>query len=132
MANSMNTYLENQVLNLLRAANITAPTTVYLALFSVDPGQAGALTNEIATSTGYARQAITFGTAASGGSIANTADVVFPAATAGYTVAAVAIVDSPTQGAGNCLWHANLAASKTLAVGDTFKMPSGQLNVSIA
>lgn len=128
----MNTYLENQVLNLLRAVNITAPTTVYLSLHTADVGQSGSLANEIATSTGYARQAITFGTAASGGSIANTADVVFPAATAAYTVAAVAIVDSPTQGAGNCLWHSNLTASKSLAVGDTFKMPSGQLNVSIS
>lgn len=131
----MNTFLENEVLNLLRGVNITAPTTVYLALFSVDPGQSGALTNEIsATNTGYTRQAITFGTPAANGSISNTADILFgQTGSAGYTVAAVGLMDSATIGAGNCLWHGNLAASKTLASGgDTFKISSGSLTISIS
>lgn len=130
----MNTTLENQVLNLLRGVNITAPTTVYLGLFGSDPTAAGTQTSEVSTTnTGYSRQAITFGTAASGGSISNTADVLFTATSGGAgfgTVGYVGIMDAAS--AGNMLWHGALAASKTVNAGDSFKVASGSLTVSIS
>ena len=55
-------------------ASVVAATTYYLALFTTDPGTTGA-SGEV-TGGSYARQAITFGTAAAG-SVASTDSQLF-------------------------------------------------------
>ena len=57
-------------------ASVVAATTYYLALFTTDPGTTGA-SGEV-TGGSYARQAITFGTAAAG-SVASTDSQLFSA-----------------------------------------------------
>ena len=57
-------------------ASLVASTTYYLALFTTDPGTTGA-SGEV-TGGSYARQAITFGTAAAG-SVASTDSQLFSA-----------------------------------------------------
>lgn len=57
-------------------ASVVASTTYYLALFTTDPGTTGA-SGEV-TGGSYARQVITFGTAASG-SVASTDSQLFTA-----------------------------------------------------
>jgi hypothetical protein len=135
-------YLENKVLDhTLRygTAPYTAPSPVYLALFTGTAGtvlanlEAGTLTNEVSTSgTAYARQSIAF-SAASGGSIANSATVTFPAATASFgTVTCVALMDGATAGAGNVLFYGAVTTAKAIDTGDTFSVSSSALTVSLA
>lgn len=136
-------FLENKVLDhVLRysTAPYTAPTTLYLALFVNTSGnaltnlEAGTLTDEVPTAgtTGYLRQTITFGAAASGTSTSS-ATVTFPTATASFgTVTHVAITDSATRAAGNVLFYGAVTTSKTIDTGDTFQVTSGNLTISLA
>lgn len=94
-------YFENAMLNLMRGTSITAPASIYLALFVSNPGDTGTEGTEI-TYSGYARQAITFSApATSGGGMVmeNTALISFPeASTSAGTVTYVAVYDSLTGG----------------------------------
>ena len=124
---SFSDYTENRVLDhLFRAVASTAPATVYLALFTVAPTDAGGGTQ--VTGGGYARQAITFG-AASGGAIANTVAVSFTASGAAYgAVVAVGIFDALTVG--NMLAWAPIT-SATVNDGDTLQFPIGDIDVTL-
>jgi len=124
---SFSDYTENRVLDhLFRAVASTAPATVYLALFTVAPTDAGGGT-QVSTG-GYARQAITFG-AASGGAIANTVAVSFTASGAAYgAVVAVGIFDALTVG--NMLAWAPIT-SATVNDGDTLQFPIGDIDVTL-
>lgn len=126
-------YLELKLLDhALGTTSFTKPTTVYLALFTADPGEASSFTNEISTSgTAYARQTITFAAAASG-SAASSATVTFPTATASWgTITHVAVCDGATAGAGNQLFYGAVTTSKTIDTGDTFQVSSGNLTVAL-
>ena len=140
---SASNFLENELLDhVLRNSAYTAPATVYCALFTAGDSagltaenlEAGTLTDEVTDSgTAYARQAITFGSAASNGSISNTATITFPTATADYgTVEYVAIMDSATVGAGNCLYYGSLTVAKQISGGDQFVINTGSLTVTLA
>lgn len=122
---SISDYYENKILDhMLRAQAFTPPATVYVSLHTADPGETGA--SEV-TGGSYAREAVTFA-AASGGTVASSADLTFasmPAATITHT----ALWDASS--AGNCLWTGALSASKTLQAGDTFQILSGNLTVSV-
>ncbi len=121
-------YLEDKIIDhMLRNQAYTPPTTIYLALFTAAPGDAGGGTEVSGGS--YARQAVTL-SAASGGASANSADITFPAATADWgTVTHVALMDALTVG--NMLMHSPLDASKTVNNGDTFKINAGDLDVTV-
>ena len=123
-------YLEVNILNhVLRSTSYTSPAAVYVALYTVAPTDAGGGTE--VTGSGYARQAVTFGPPGTpaANQVTNTADVEFPIAGAGGwgTIIAFALFDSSV--AGNMLYHAKLTAARTIAVGDQFKFPIGQLIV---
>ncbi len=125
-------YLENKVLDhFLGTASTSAPATVYLALFTTDPTDAGSGTEVSTSGTNYARQSIAFSSAASG-TTSNSADVEFSQATgSGFgTVTHFGIFDAST--AGNLLFHGALTASKTIAAGDVFKVASGNLSITVA
>jgi hypothetical protein len=135
MPGAASNYLENKILDhCLRygTAPFTAPSTLYLALFTADPGETGSFTAEISsTGTAYARQSVTFA-AASGGSCTNSATVTFPIATASWgTITHVAITDSATRGAGNILFYSAVTTSKLIDVSDQFQITSGNLTISL-
>ena len=119
-------FFENEIIDhMLRAVTYTPPATIYLALYTVAPTDAGGGTE--VSGGAYARQAFTL-TAASAGASSNSADVTFPTATADWgTVVACAILDAAT--AGNFLMWSNLDASKAVATGDTFKININDLDV---
>jgi hypothetical protein len=121
-------YYENKILDhMLRAQAFTPPSTVYVALYTTAPTDAGGGTEVSGGS--YARQPVTF-SAASGGSIINSADITFPQATADWgTIVAVGLFDAST--AGNLLWYGNLTTSKTVNSGDIFTISAGNLTVSL-
>ena len=125
----MSNYLENALINVtLRATAYTAPTTVYLALYTTDPTDAD--TGTECSGTSYARQAITFG-APSNGVSTNSAAIEFPQAGGSWgTITHIGIRDALTTG--NLLYHSPLDASKTIATGDVFRIASGSLSVTLA
>ena len=121
-------YLEDALLDhVFRNTAYTSPTTVYAALFTAAPSDAGGGTEVSGGS--YARTAITCGAAASG-TISNSADITFPQATGSWgTVTHVGVFDSLTTG--NLLSHGALTASKIVDNGDTFKIATGDLDISL-
>jgi hypothetical protein len=125
----MSNYLENALVNAtLRNTTYTSPATVYAALFTTDPTDAG--TGTEVTGGSYARTSITFGSP-SNGVTTNSADVTFPTCTAAWgTVTHMGIYDAATSG--NLLYHTPLDASKTVDSGDIFKISSGNLSVTLA
>ncbi len=124
---SKSNYLEDAILNhVLRNTALTSPTTVYAALYTAAPSDAGGGTE--VSGGGYARQAITFG-APSSGAVSNSADVNFGTASANWgTVTHFGVFDAST--AGNLLYWAALTASKTVNSGDSAKFAIGDLDIS--
>ena len=122
-------YLENALINgTLRATSYTAPTTVYVGLFTSDPTDAGS--GAEVSGNAYARQSATFAAPSSGAS-STSADVQFPQATGTWgTVGWFGIFDALTTG--NLMYHGALTASKTIETGDVFKIASGNLTVTLA
>lgn len=108
-------YSEDKILNVLfRGQSHTGAATVYAALFTASPTDAGGGT-ECAYS-GYTRESIAFG-APSGGAIANSGTVTFDAvAGSSQTVVAIAIFDASSGG--NMLAWKTLSSSITYNVGD--------------
>ena len=125
----MSNYLENALINgTLRATSYTAPTTVYVALYTSDPTDAD--TGTEVSGTSYARQSVTFG-APSNGVTTNSAAVEFPQAGGSWgTVTYIGLRDAST--AGNLLYHTALDTSKTIATGDVFRIAIGSLSVTLA
>ena len=125
----MSNYLENALVNVtLRATSYTAPTTVYVALYTTDPTDAD--TGTECSGTAYARQSITFG-APSNGVSTNSAVIDFPQAGGAWgTITHIGIRDALTTG--NLLYHSPLDTSKTIASGDVFRVASGSLSVTLA
>jgi len=125
----MSNYLENALINgTIRGTTFTAPTTIYVALYTSDPTDAN--TGTQVSGGSYARQVVTFGAPSNGVSLSN-ADVTFPQATANWgTVGWIGLMDSLTTG--NLLYHTALDAAKTIETGDIFKISAGSLSVTLA
>lgn len=124
-------YLENKILDhTLRGASgaYTAPTTIYVGLFTASPTDANSGTEVSGGS--YARQSITFGTAASSGAISNTATVTFPTASANWgTITHIGLYDNSTSG--NLMYWGAVTVSKTITTGDTFSIAIGNLTITL-
>ena len=125
----MSNFLENALINAtLRNTTYTSPATVYVSLWTSDPGDDASGTEVSGGS--YARTAVTFG-APSNGVTTNSADVTFPTATASWgTVGWIGINDALTSG--NLLYHTALDTAKAIDSGDIFKIASGNLSVTLA
>ena len=126
MAGSASNYLENKLIDhALGTTTFTKPTTVYAALYTVAPSDQSAGTE--VTGGSYARQTITF-SAASSGSASNNTNVDFNTMPAS-TVVAVAVLDAST--AGNVLFWGTLTTNRTVTAGDSIRIASGALVVSL-
>ena len=125
----MSNYLENALINgTIRGSTFTAPTNVYVALYTSDPTDAD--TGTEVSGGSYARQIVTFGAPSNGVSASN-ADVTFPQATALWgTVGWIGLRDAVSGG--NLLYHTALDTSKVIDNGDVFKINSGNLSVTLA
>jgi hypothetical protein len=120
-------YLENKILlHVLSNTAYTSPAAVYLGLHTADPTDAG--TGTEVSGGSYARQS--FASTISGNAASNTSAIEFPTATATWgTVGWVAVWDNLTGG--NLLFHGALTASKTIASGDVFRVPAGDLDITL-
>ncbi len=126
-------YLENKMLGHLFGTAYTAPTTVYMALSTTTPTDAGGNVTE-PSGNGYARVAIgnnsTNWNAASGGTVTNKTAITFPEATGSWgTVTHFVLYDAAT--AGNALIWGALTASKAIGTGDTASFAAGALSISL-
>ena len=123
-------YSENLVLNWVFTTNsATRPTSWYVALYTVAPGESGGGTE--CSGTSYARQSVTFsvtGTAPTTAS--NSAAVEFPTAGGSWgTIVAAAILDASTSG--NMIAFADLTTAKTIDTGDVLRFNTGALTITL-
>ena len=126
MAGNLSNYLENKLLDhFLGTTAYTMPTTVYVGLYTVAPTDAGGGTQ--VTGGSYARQTAAFSAAASGAT-SNTANIDFAGMPAATTVA-IGVFDAITSG--NLLLWGTLTTNKTTDAGDTLRIATGDLDISI-
>lgn len=126
MAGNLSNYLENKLIDhFLGTTTYTKPSAVYVALYTVAPSDAGGGTE--VTGGSYARQTATF-TAASSGATSNDANIDFTGMPAA-TVVAIGVFDALTSG--NLLLHGTLTTNKTTDAGDTLRIATGDLDISI-
>lgn len=126
MAGNLTNYLENKLIDhFLGTTTYTKPAAVYVGLFTVSPGEAGGGTE--VTGGSYARKVATF-TAASSGATSNDSNIDFTGMPAATTVA-IGIFDALTSG--NMLLYGTLTTNKTTDAGDTLRIATGDLDISI-
>lgn len=120
---AMSDYLEDALINhLFRTTNYTPPTTLYFALFTAAPSDAGGGTEVSGGS--YAREGVARAnanfdaTSGTDGQTANTSAITWTTApTADWgTVTHVGVFDAAS--AGNLLFHGALTTSRTVSNGD--------------
>lgn len=130
---SFSDYLENKLLDhVFGATAYTAPGTLYLALFTSAPSDAGGGTE--VTGGSYARASVTNNTTnfpnAASGAKTNANAITFATATADWgTVVAVGIFDAAS--AGNLIaW--GTVTSQSVPSGVTASIPAGDLDITLA
>jgi hypothetical protein len=102
------------------------PTAWYLALYTVAPTDTGGGTE--VSGTAYVRKAATF--TVSGNTASNSAAVEWPTAGGSWgTVVAVGVFDALSGG--NLIAYGNLTTSKTIDTGDVFRIPAGDLDITL-
>lgn len=102
-----------------------AEAAVWVKLHLGDPGAAGTA-NPAAETT---RQQATFGSAATGRAISNTAAIEWTNVSTTETYTHVSLWDAST--AGNFLGRDDLSSAAAVTAGDTFRIPVGDLDLTI-
>lgn len=123
-----NTY-ENHVMNyVFTSTSVTRPTAWYIGLFTTDPTDTGAAGTEV-SGFGYARTAVTF--SVTGDTATNSAAVEFPAASGGNwgTITHIGVMTAST--AGDMIVHSALTTAKAINDGDVFRIPTGDLDITL-
>lgn len=126
---SFSNTFETHVLNyVFTSTSVTRPTAWYLALFTSNPAEDASGTEVTTSGTAYARQSATF--TVSGNTASNSAAIEFPTATASFgTVSHVGVFDASTGG--NLIAYSALDTSKAISTGDVFRVPSGDLDITL-
>lgn len=125
MPGSLSDYAENKLIDHILGTATYAKPTVYISLYTVAPTDSTSGTE--VTGGSYARQIATFSSASSGAT-SNTGNIDFTNMPA-CTVVAVGVMDALTSG--NLLAYSTLDESKNVALTDTFRIPTGDLDISI-
>lgn len=142
---ALSDYLENKLIDyILRQQAFAAPATVYVALFTAPPTDAGggtevsggsyarvAVSSSLANWAGTQAAASTTASTGTSGTTSNNNAVTFPSPTAGWgTITSFGIFDAST--AGNLLIYGNLTTSKTVNNGDAApSFPAASLQFQI-
>jgi threonine dehydrogenase-like Zn-dependent dehydrogenase len=130
MAGSFSDYLEDKLLkHAFTNTSYTPAATMYVGLYTAAPTDAGGGTQ--VTGGSYARVSVAFTVSGTSTLCTNSAAVEFTAATASWgTIVAVGVFDAST--AGNLLAWADLTVSKTIDTGDIFRIPTGDLDITLS
>jgi hypothetical protein len=135
--------LENGILALLFNATALADlaqndgsspaTDLYIALYTSDPGEAGAANTNETAYTNYARVAVSRdsgGFTVSGNAVTNAAEIAFPACgVTGATITHFGVVVG-SSGAGVLLYKGALTASLAVSAGITPRFAAGELDIT--
>jgi hypothetical protein len=124
---SFTNFLETEVLDHVFGGNAyTAPGTLYTGLYTASPSDTGGGTE--LSGNGYARQATAF--TVTGNTASNTSAEEWATATGSWgTITHVGVFDASTGG--NLMAYGTLTASKTIATGDVFRIPAGDLDITL-
>ena len=130
MAGSFSDYSEDKLLkHAFTNTTYTPAATMYVGLYTAAPTDAGGGTEVSGGS--YARVSVSFSVSGTGTLCTNSAAVEFTAATASWgTIVAVGVFDAST--AGNLLAWADLTVNKTIDTGDIFRIPTGDLDITLS
>ena len=126
---SFTNYLETEILDhVFGGSAYTAPSTLYLGLFTAAPGETGGGTEVTTSGTAYARQSVAFTT--TGNTTSNSSSIEYATATASFgTVSHVGVFDAATGG--NLMAYATLSSAKSIDTGDVFRVPLGDLDITL-
>lgn len=143
-AGALSDYLENKLIDhVFRAQAYTAPTTIYVALFTsacsdsaagtevsggsyARPGLAASLANWAGTQSAGSTTA----SSGTGGTTSNNAPITFATPSAGWgTVSYIGLMDAVSGG--NLLVCTALSTAKTINTGDTVSFPAASLTNQI-
>ncbi len=127
---ALSDYAENLLLNFILTGAGSAPSNLYLGLYTTAPNDAGGGTE--LSGNGYSRQAITFNTASGTGGTTDNSNVTSFTASGGDfgNIVALGIFDAQTSG--NLLWHGAIATNKTVYSGDSIQFAAGSIDLTIA
>ena len=131
---AISNYLNNKLLDhTLKNTAYTSPTTVYIGLYTANDGSTGepnftgTAGNTGVSGNGYSRQAVTFGSSASG-VIANTGTVTFTASGGDFgRVISSAISDASS--AGNILFYDSFVVN--IVDGDSVVLAAGDISIGL-
>ena len=122
-----NTFETHVLQYVFTAESVTRPTAWYVGLFTADPTDTGSGATEI-TGNNYSRVSATF--SVSGNAATTSSAVEFSAATGSWgTISHIGIFDASSGG--NLIAHSSLTASKAIASGDVFRIPTGDLDITL-
>ena len=126
---SFSNTFETHVLNyVFTATSVTRPTAWYVALFTSNPAEDASGTEVSTSGTAYVRKTVSF--TVSGNLATNSGAIEFPTATASFgTVTHIGVFDASTSG--NLIAYSALSASKAIATGDVFRIPTGDLDITL-
>jgi hypothetical protein len=141
---ALSDFLEGKIIDhVFRALAYTAPTNMYVGLFTAAPSDTGGGTE--VSGNAYTRVTVASGTTnwsntqnsgtgastGTGGTTQNLTTFTFPTPTpSGWgTVVAVGVFDAATVG--NLLWYTTLTVSKTINSGDVVDFPAGSLTFQV-
>ncbi len=124
---SFSNYLENKLLlHTFGASAYTAPSTLYLAIHTSNPDEDNSGTE--VSGSAYARQTVAF--TVTNNLATNTSAVEFPTATGSWgTLSHVGVYDALTGG--NLMAYASLTTSKIIDTNDVFRVPAGDLDITL-
>lgn len=122
-----NTFETHVLQYVFTTTSVTRPTAWYVGLFTADPTDTGSGATEI-TGNNYSRVSATF--TVSGNAATTSAAVEFAAATGSWgTISHIGIFDASSGG--NLIAHSALTASKAIASGDVFRIPTGDIDITL-
>jgi hypothetical protein len=122
-----NTFETHVLQYVFTTTSVTRPTAWYVGLFTADPTDTGSGATEI-TGNNYSRVSATF--SVTGATATTTAAVEFAAATGSWgTISHIGIFDASSGG--NLIAHSALTASKAIASGDVFRIPTGDIDITL-
>tara|TARA_B110000858_G_scaffold58127_3_gene67702 strand:- start:824 stop:1204 length:381 start_codon:yes stop_codon:yes gene_type:complete len=124
---SFSNYLETEILDhVFGGAAYTAPSTLYVALYTATPNDAGGGTE--LSGSGYTRKSAAFAT--SGATTSNSGAIEYDTATGSWgTITHIGVFDAATSG--NLMAYGALSSSKAVDTGDVFRIPAGDLDITL-
>jgi hypothetical protein len=115
----------NSVLDAVAKATAYSEAAIWVKLHLGDPGSAGTTNAAVETT----RKQATFGSSAASRAISNTAAVEWTNVSTSETYTHISLWDA--QSGGNFLGRDDLSSSAAVTAGDTFRIPVGDLDLTI-